>query len=862
MNRTSALSCFAIAFLAGRLESQTVQAVRIEGPSPRIDGRLVESVWRSPQVMTGFVQRDPDEGKPATEATEVRIAYDDDALYVGARMFSRSPQEIVSIVTRRDRESAAETFYISLDTYRDRRTAYTFGVTPAGVRLDFYHGSDNMDDTDSEYDPVWDARAVIDSLGWTAEIRIPFTQLRFSRAEAQEWGVNVARFIPAAQEESFWQMVPKSQTGWSSRMGALVGIRGIQPSRRVEVTPYVAANSRTERVEDPADPFVRETESAARLGGDLKMGLGPNLTLDVTLNPDFGQVESDPATVNLTAFEEFFEERRPFFLEGADLLNRRNLFYSRRIGASPPGSPGADYAEVKDNSTILGAAKLTGRLQSGLSVAGLAAVTAKENVRTFDVATSSFGEATVAPPTVYAAAGAQQELGADHSTLAAMLTAVHRDVESGTPLADLLARDAVSGLVEGRWRWAGGKYDVNYWQGHTLVRGDSLAILRQQRSSRRYWHRVDATHASIDPTRRQIAGYNYGLGHSKIAGQHWLWDVDFTGESPGFEPNDMGSISNVDNRRLFIGPRWRETQPTRWFRAYEIGLGVERTWSYGWLHRSTESSISTELTLPNFWRIDANYERDARAFSDRLTRGGPVMATPAAWNVGFELQNRSAARNPFGLELFGYRDENGGWQSDAEVSFGYRPGDRWEIRLEPEWGRERDMRQFITTLGGGRAATYDSRYVFAAVDRSEVSAQVRVNYTFTPNLTLETYAEPFASSGRFHTFGELSAPRRRDLLLYGTSGTTIARNPDGSHTVTDGAALFTLENEDFNVRSFRSNMVLRWEWRRGSTLFLVWQQNREADLVTGTARPRDLWRTLDAPGSNFLAVKVTYWTGL
>ena len=863
MIRASFALAIFIHALTGELAAQTVQAVRIEGPSPRIDGRLVESVWRSPHVMTGFVQRDPNEGEPATEATEVRIAYDDDALYIGARMFSRAPGDIVSIVTRRDRESAAETFYVSLDTYRDRRTAYTFGVTPAGVRLDFYHASDDMDDTDAEYDPVWDARATIDSLGWSAEIRIPFTQLRFSRAEVQEWGINVARFIPAVQEESFWRMVPKNQNGWSSRMGSLTGIRGVQPSRRIEAMPYVAADSRIRRVEDPANPFEHRTRSEVRGGGDLKMGLGPNLTLDVTLNPDFGQVEADPANVNLTAFEVFFDERRPFFLEGSTLLARGNMFYSRRIGAPPPGSAAADYAEQKDNSTILGAAKLTGRLQSGLSVAGLAAMTAQEDVRTFDVATNSEGSETIAPRTTYAAASALQEFGADKSTLAALITAVHRDLDAGTPLADLLARDALSARVEGRYRWAGGKYDINYWQGHTLVRGDSQAILRQQRSSRRYWQRVDATHARVDPTRREISGYYYGLGHSKLAGRHWRWDIDFTGESPGFEPNDLGRITNVDNRRLFIAPRWRETQPTRFLRTYEFSAGWEQGWTFDWMRRREEAFLNTDVTLPNFWRISADYGRAFRALSDRLTRGGPVMATPASWGAAFELQNRSAARNPFGIEIGGERDENGGWEFATEIGFGYRPGPQWELRFDPEWVRARDTRQYITTLAGGRAVTYNNRYVFAAVDRSEVSARMRANYTFSPNLTLETYVEPFVSSGRFHTFGELSAPRSGDLLIYGRdAGTTITRTPTGRHNVTDGAATFSLENEDFNVRSFRSNMVLRWEWRRGSTMYLVWQQSRETDLVDGRAAPSDLWRTLDVPGTNFLAVKLTYWTGL
>lgn len=863
MNRPFAASVVATIALAGSLESQTVQAVRIEGPSPRIDGRLVESVWRTAPAVAGFLQREPDEGMPASDSTVVRIAYDDDALYVGARMYSRSPQDIVSIVTRRDRETAAETFYVSLDTYRDRRTAYSFGVTPAGVRLDFYHPRDDMDDADSEYDVVWDAHAVMDSLGWSAEFRIPFTQLRFSRAEVQQWGVNFARFIPARNEQSFWVMVPKSQTGWSSRFGALTGIRGVQPSRRLEVMPYVAADSRIRPVENPANPFEHKTQSEARVGGDLKMGLGPNLTLDVTINPDFGQVEADPANVNLSAFEVFFDERRPFFLEGASLLNRRNLFYSRRIGAPPPGDAGTDYAEIKENSTILGAAKLTGKLQSGLSIAGLAALTQKEEVKTLNVGDLLYGRATVAPQTAYAAAAAEQEFGKDRSTLSGMLTAVHRDLESGTPLADLLARDAVSALSEGRWRWSGGKYDINYWMGYTLVRGDSAAILRQQRSSRRYWQRVDATHAHVDPARREIDGFHYGIGHSKMAGTHWLWDIDFTGESPGFEPNDLGAITNSDNRRLFTGLRWRETQPTRFLRAYNVGFGVERGWAFDWMRRGTEGSVFANFTLPNFWRIYGDYGRAARGFSDRLTRGGPIMGTPAGWGTEFEVQNASAARNPFGIEVGGERDENGGWEFRSELNFGYRPGARWELRFDPEWSRARDTRQYLTTIaGGGRAINYNNRYVFGAVDRSEISGRVRANYTFTPNLTLETYVEPFVSSGRFHTFGELAAPRSVGLLVYGTDGTTIGQTIEGDYSVTDGASTFEFDNEDFNVRSFRSNMVLRWEWRRGSTMYLVWQQNREADLITGRARPGDLWNTLDAPGSNFLAVKVTYWTGL
>ena len=842
--------------------AQSIQAVRA-GDSPRLDGRLTEAVWQAAPAVANLTQREPDEGAPAIENTEVRFAYDDDALYVGARMFSRDPRAILALVTRRDREGSSEQIVISLDTYRDRRTAYTFSVTPAGVRIDYYHATDSETDRDFDWNPVWEAATDIDSLGWTAELRIPFNQLRFSPGAMQEWGVNVVRRVPARNEQSYWALVRRTEPGWSSRMGVLTGIGAIRPPRRVELVPYVAADSRNSTVTDQANPFQDAYASTARAGGDLKVGLGPNLTLDVTLNPDFGQVEADPAVVNLSAYEIFFDERRPFFLEGADLLNQRGLFYSRRIGAPPPGSPDADYVQRLANSTILGAAKLTGRLPSGLAVAALAAMTDREVARTFDATgTPQFGEAVVAPRTGYAVASARQQFGRDASTFGGIVTLVQRDVEAGTPLADLLPRSAYSGLLEGRLRWAGGAYDVNSWLGYTNVRGDSLAILRQQRSSRRYFQRPDADHVEVDPTQRMLGGTTFGLGHSKLAGK-WLWDVDFLFQSPGFEPNDMGSYGAVDTRTFNTRLRWRETQPSRWYRRYEVSIGTNYDWNFDWMRRRNDNQLTFSTTLPNFWRLNSGVTYTQRALSDRLTRGGPIMGTPAGTRWGLELQNRSGARTGWGVDVNGRRDENGGWERNLEMSFSLRPGDRWEMSFDPQWSRGTDTRQFVMTEGNGRAETFGTRYVFGHVDLSELSGQFRLNYTFTPDLTLETYVEPFAASGRFHSFGELRAPRRRDLLVYGTDGTTIVRNPDGTHTVTEGSETFDIDNEDFNERSYRSNVVLRWEWRLGSTLYLISQQNRSAQLSFAPAGPRDLFDALQLrSGEHVLAIKISYWTAL
>jgi hypothetical protein len=841
---------------------QSIQAIRAT-EAPRLDGRLTEAAWQGAPSVTNLTQREPNEGAPAIENTEVRFAYDDDALYVGARMFSRNPAAIRALITRRDREGSSEQIVVSLDTYRDRRTAYSFSVTPAGVRMDYYHATDSEGDRDFDWNPVWEAATSIDSLGWSAELRIPFNQLRFSPGEMQEWGVNVVRRVPDRNEQSYWALVRRTEPGWSSRMGVLTGISAIRPPRRVEIVPYVAADSRIAAVTDAANPFQETYASALRAGGDLKLGLGPNLTLDVTLNPDFGQVEGDPAVVNLSAYEIFFDERRPFFLEGADLLNQRGLFYSRRIGATPPGSANADYVERLSNSTILGAAKLTGRLPSGLAVAALAALTDREVARTFDAAGNpQFGEAVLAPRTGYAVASARQEFGRDASTFGGIVTVVQRDVDPGTPLADLLPRTAYSGLLEGRLRWAGGGYDVNSWLGYTNVRGDSAAILRQQRSSRRYFQRPDADHVEVDPARRMLGGTTFGLGHSKLAGRHWTWDVDLLHQSPGFEPNDMGSYGAVDTWTFNTRLRWRETVPSRWHRRYEVSAGTNYDWNFDGMRRRNDNQVTFSTTMPNFWRLNSDLTYSQRALSDRLTRGGPMMGTPSGMRWGIELQNRSGARNGWGVDVNGSRDENGGWEQNVEMSFSLRPGDRWEMSFDPLWSRGTDTRQFVTTAGGGRAETFGTRYIFAHVDLSEISGQFRLNYTFTPDLTFETYVEPFAASGRFHSFGELMAPRRRELLVYGTNGTTIVRKADGTYTVTEGSTTFDIGNEDFNERSFRSNAVLRWEWRLGSTLYLVWQQNRRAELPFAPARPGHLFGALQSRGENVLAIKVSYWTAL
>ena len=843
--------------------TRQARATRVDGAAPTVDGRLDEAVWRQAAWITDFTTREPVEGGRPAGATEVAFLIDGGSLYVGARMRGAAPGDVRASLARRDREGDAERLVVSLDTYRDRRTAYTFAVSAAGTRIDYYHPSDSEGSRSYSFDPVWQAETRVDAEGWTAEMRIPLSQLRFTASDDPVWGVNVVRSVPARNEVAYWQLVGRNQTGWSSRMGELVGLAGIRPARRMELLPYVAAEGRMAQPDDPRDPFVAERETGMRVGGDLKMGLGPSFTLEATVNPDFGQVEADPAEVNLSQFETFFSERRPFFVEGTALLGSRGLFYSRRIGAPPPGRPAADYWERLDNTTILGAAKLTGRTRGGLSVGGLAAVTAREHAATWDSAADVLGRAEVAPAAAYGVATLQQEFGRDRSTLAASLTGVRRDLEAGSPLAALVPEQAVSGIVDGRLRWNGGQYDVSAFAGYSHVTGDSLAILRLQRSSRRYYQRPDADHVELDPSRTGLSGLLLGINHSKMSGR-WLWDVDFTEQRPGLELNDVGQLGSADNRFLSGNVRRRQTEPGRWFRMYEVGVFQEGQWNTDGVRNSAMVGLFGAARFHNFWSLNTTVGRGLRSLSDDLTRGGPLMGTGASWLLEASLAGNPANRTRWDATLDAERDELGGWLASLGGTLSFRPGPRWELSLDPFWAREVGARQYVAERGGGTAATFGRRYVFSFVERNEVSTRVRLNYALSPDLTLETYAEPFASSGRFYDFGELRAARSRDLRFYGDEGTTVTRDDaTGTRRVTDGADAFTLPNLDFDVRSFRSNAVLRWEWRPGSTLFVVWQQDRARDDPRWTRlTPADMFGSLTARGNNFLALKVTYWLPL
>ncbi|MGQ0649963.1 MAG: DUF5916 domain-containing protein [Gemmatimonadaceae bacterium] len=855
----NALSLFA-ASVAAQPSSKTATVVRITTRAPRIDGRLDDLAWASAKLVEEFVQQRPAEGAEPTERTMVFLLYDDDALYVGARMLRNNPRDISRTVTRRDGQANAERLSVTLDPQLDRRTAVAFSISVAGVRSDFRHTRDaEHDGRESQFDPVWDANAVIDATGWTAEMRIPFSQLRFPNAAAQRWGLQIDRWMPDKNENARWVIVPQRETGYISRFGTLEGMEGIRSARPVELVPYLAGDATRRASASQANPLSNPYDG--RVGLDAKIGVGSNLTIDATVNPDFGQVEADPAEVNLSAFESFFDERRPFFTEGSELLRGQGAqyFYSRRIGAPPHAGVSGDYVDVPRSSTILGAAKLTGRLASRLSVGSLLAVTAAENARTHFVDSAVTRDVAVEPRTAYAMMRLQQEIGSQASTLGAAITAVRRDFGGESHLASLLTREAYYAGTDWRIRWQQGKYAVSGWAGFSHVAGDTGVINRLQTNSARYFQRPDADHITYDPTRRSLSGYTASIRADKDAGRRILWGAQMNFESPGFELNDFGRLTSTDDIEYNADIQIREALPGKYFQNWRLGFDTRGAWNYDGMHQENNWNQNTSLTFLNFWNLNIRSSIELPVVTDAQTRGGPYMGTGREWRQEIRLNSAFGARTGWRVNGGYGADEFGARRRSVGAQLTVRPAPRWSLSVEPSYQKGTEPRQYVTTVEGG-TRTFGTRYIFAFVDRTTVFTRFRLNYAFSPMLTLEGYAEPFIASGEYSRFGELEAPRSNKLREYGTDGTTVRRESDGSSAITDGADSFTLRRRDFNVRSFRSNMVLRWEWNPGSTLFLVWQQNRRANAPFADAvRFAHLLQTTRAAGDNFLSLKVSYW---
>ena len=891
--RRSRCVFLAAPLLAAPLAAQGVQSA----PPPEVaavhltdaialDGRLGEAVWRAAPPASGFRQNQPREGEPVTQPTEVRFAYDDEAIYVGARMYdSLGAAGVQSRLARRDEEPPQLFDYLEVifDPYHDHIGRLFFVVNPSGVRVD---ANGLGGGADPSWDPVWEVETQIDSLGWTAELRIPFAQLRYPETrEPQTWGLQVWRQVNRLNELQMWSFWGLTETGGPPRFGHLAGLEVHATPERAEILPYVVGRSANAPVSDPGDPFADAHAVDGRVGADARVLLTSNLTLNLTANPDFGQVEVDPAVVNLTAFETYFPERRPFFVEGGGYfgfggfscffcmdVEPLSMFYSRRIGRAPQAAGNAyavgPYADVPDNTTILGAAKLTGRTPSGWSLGVLDAVTQRERA-TVQTEDGSRTEVTVEPLANYFVGRVARDLRGGATVLRGMVTSVRRDLD--TPeVSRRLTRHAESVGLSAEWWFGDRDYQLMAHAVGTQVTGDPEVMRTLQRSSARYFQRPDRKGGAVDPSLTAMRGLGAYARFARESGRV-PWEVSTNVRTPGFENNDIAYLARADYWWMNANVRPQFTVPTSWYRRLSFIAGGQQEYNFDGDLTGRQVQLFAYWQPLNYWDVNAIWLHRLTVDDDRLTRGGPVVRRQGFDHVEASISTDPRKRVVLSVRPAYARGAEGSTTWSLGLGITWRPASNVSLSLAPGYLYDETPHQYVRSVADPTAtAFYGQRYVFAGIAQRTLSMDTRLNVTFSPNLTLDLFAQPFVSSGDYADYREFAAPRRLRKLVYGRDvGAVTTRVVGGSTQYVidpDGAgpaSVFELFDPSFTFRSLRGNAVLRWEYLPGSTLYLVWTRTSSSSLDAGMLDfGRDASALFRGPATNVFLVKVNYRLGI
>lgn len=778
---------------------KVLHALRIEGAAPRIDGLLDDEAWVRAEIVEGLIQTDPNNLAPMSEQTRMQVAYDDRFIFVALRCDDRTPAQVVGGLGRRDEPPPSDGIGIGFDPRHDHQTAYVFQTNPSGVQSDFYFYND--DSVDRDFTAVWEVRTSRTSEGWVAEYRIPFSQLRFtaSPTPGQIWGLGVRRTIQRLSEVGDWTSFPRGERGIVSRWGHLVFDAPIRPPRRVEWQPYVRAGM-TRRPALDADP-------KAGFGLDLRVGMGTSATLAATVNPDFGQVEQDPAVLNLTIFENFFPERRPFFLEDSRTFvppyGLFQLFHSRRIGRRPSQlllATGDTEIERPDDTTILGAAKVTGK-SATWTYGALTAVTAPEYATVDSTAGETAGlfrhDRLVEPTTTYNVGRLQRDIRNGTSNIGVLATSVLREGD----------HNAFTGGGDYNLRWDRNRISFNgHWVG---------------------------THAPVDDVMRSGVG---GVTNFSVSRKHVSMFAHADHFSRYFRVEDLGFFRTRPDRTAVDG-RVEVAQPNPWkfINRAQVSVGTGGAWNTSGLQFGRFLGVSSFTQFRNFWSVEVGSERGFDVLDDRDTRGGPPIVQPAR-TFGFlfvQSDTRKSWRIQFGSN--GYRDAVGGWELRLGPSLNLKPSSRLQAAVSTNYTSGRTAAQWIKNLDVTADGVTD--HVYGTLDQNIVDVTVRSTYAVTRDLTIQLFLQPFVAVGNYSDVRRLARPRSFEF-----ESVTLPDDPN------------------FNNKSLRGNLVLRWEFIRGSTLFVAWNLSTSDKTRPGVFDPRrDLASAFRADGTHAVLVKVTYW---
>jgi len=842
----------AAAFLAQNVSTPpSLRAHRVETP-PAIDGRLDETSWRNASFAGNFRQIDPGEGQPATERTEVRVLYDNSALYVGVRLFDREPAKIVTRLSRRDEDPDADRFTFYVDALHDRVTGAAFEVSAAGAQRDAIISNDT--NRDSSWDGVWESAVTIDDEGWTAELRIPLSQLRFLNSEHQTWGFNVERVIYRKNEVDWFELVPKKENRLASRMADLTDIDGVEPRNALEIMPYAVFRSEFIRPPAGGHPFNDGSRFFGATGFDIKYALRSNVILNATVNPDFGQVEIDPAVVNLGAFETFFPEKRPFFIEGSQIFsnfgylgannrmgfNRADplLIHTRRIGRNPQGFASGDFADVPSSTTILGAAKVTGKTNGDWSFGILDAITGREHARTETSGERSRTE--VEPLTNYFVGRLLKEFGSGRSGIGTLVTIVNRQFREPALRDQLPGRANVAGIDGYHFLDSDKEWVVNGRLVFSDTAGTSASIERLQLAPQRYFQRTDTPHIRFDPSRTSLRGWSGDINLNRNQGA-WNVNAALWSTSPGFESGDLGFHFNGDAWGNHVGFSWRQINPDRFTRNRDVLIANFHVWNFDNTRIGDGTMIFGNMTFLNYWNMGGNTGFFRKVQDDRLTRGGPPsIGLPS--KSAFLYLNSDSRKNV----VFHWNGSRG-WNepdvasTDGSFSVEWKPSPGLKLSSGPAYSHNINFAQYVATIDDPTATTtHGKRYVFARLQQRQLSMDSRVNVLFTPKASLQVYMQPLIVAGDYLDFKSLAAPKTFNFDAY----PNVPYDPD------------------FNFKSLRLNAIFRWEWRLGSTLYVAWTQQRQDLRDPGQFQlGRDFARVFSGPDDNIFMVKISRWFG-
>ncbi|NQU35753.1 MAG: carbohydrate binding family 9 domain-containing protein [Bacteroidetes bacterium] len=846
-------------------QNRTYTTNRIIDTPPTIDGIIDEEVWDEVPWSGDFTQREPYEGEPPSQKTNFKVIYDNNNLYVAIRAFDTEPDEIERRLTRRD-SFEGDWVGIGIDSYNDKLTGFTFAVNAAGVKGDAIITNDG--DFDITWDPVWYVKVSIDDHGWIAEMKIPYNQLRFAKMDYHVWGFEVLRQLFRKEELSLWQMIPVDAAGWVSRWGTLEGINNISPKKEIEIIPYGMIKYESFEKED-GNPFATGSKFGYNAGVDGKVAITNDLTLNFTANPDFGQVEADPSEVNLSAFESFFEEKRPFFVEGSSIYNypltagdgpfsSDNLFYSRRIGRQPHYEPellDEEYSDSPEFTTILGAVKLSGKTENGWSIGVLESLTREEKI-TIDFNGEQRKEITE-PTTNYFNTRIQKDFNNGNTQVGGMITATNRFINDST--LEFLPTSAYTSGLDFTKFWDEKSYYLATRAIVSVVNGSTEAITEIQESPQHYFQRSDSKHLKVDTTLTSLSGHGGTVEGGKIGGGHWSFGGWTTWRSPGLELNDMGylRISDFINQIAWAG--YRIWEPIGIFRSVNFNAAAWSGWDFAGLHLYNGGNINVNTQFTNYWRFGTGINREGFDINRHELRGGPALRAPGSWNSWFNIGTDDRKKIKLSLMASGnWGDDHYRKSSYFSFEIEYRPLDFIQLSVEPSYSMSNNYMIYVETIEFENGDTY----LVSSIDKEFVSMDIRINVGITPDLSIQFWGQPFLFSGDYSGFKKVVNPMAtniKDQYHTYTADEISINKEDDMYTVNDGTESFKFENPDFSFYEFRSNLVVRWEYIPGSTAYLVWSQGRTGDHPDGKFSLGDnIDRLSSLTAHNVFLLKLSY----